>query len=102
MDSLETFRAQKDDFFRSDYESPLTPEQRRDFDGLKYFPENQALRLEVQLEPVTGEDRIEMQTSTGDVQVYHRRGRMRFQVEGEDAELTIFEGPNGFFLPFVD
>lgn len=102
MDSLETFRAQKDDFFRSDYASPLTAKQRRDFDGLKYFPENQALRLEVQLEPISGEDRVEMQTSTGDVQVYHRRGRMRFQVEGEDAELTIFEGPNGFFLPFVD
>lgn len=102
MDSLDTFRAQKDNFFKSDFQSPLTPEQKRDFGGLKYFPENQALRLEVQLEPISGDARVEMQTSTGDVQVYDRRGRMRFQVEGKDAELTVFEGPNGFFLPFVD
>ncbi len=102
MDPLETFRAQKDDFFRSDYQSPLTPDQRREFTGLRYFPENPALRLELQVGPASGEDRVEMQTSTGDVQVYHRHGRLHFQVEGQDAELTLFEGPNGFFLPFVD
>ncbi len=102
MDALEVFRAQKDDFFRSDYQSPLTPEQRREFSGLKYFPENPALRLELRLVPAPTEERVEMQTSTGEVQVYVRRGKMRFQAEGQDAELTLFEGPNGYFLPFVD
>jgi uncharacterized protein (DUF1684 family) len=43
-----------------------------------------------------------MQTSTGDIQVYTRVGRFRFLVDGQDAELTIYEGPNGLFLPFVD
>lgn len=102
MDELETFRARKDEFFKSDYQSPLTAEQKRDFAGLKYFPENPALRLELAEEPLPQPDRVEMQTSTGDVQVYDRHGRIRFQVNGQDAELTIYEGPGGFFLPFVD
>ena len=43
-----------------------------------------------------------MQTSTGDVQVYTRYGRFRFEVEGQPAELTIYLADYGFFLPFVD
>lgn len=102
MDELKTFRAQKDDFFKSDYQSPLTPEQRREFSGLKYFPENPDLRLELTPEPLTKPDRVEMQTSTGDVQAYDRHSRIHFQVDGQQADLTIYEGPNGYFLPFVD
>ena len=41
-------------------------------------------------------------TSTGDTQVYSRHSRFRFSADGRDSELTIYEGPNGFFLPFVD
>ncbi len=102
MDRLETFRAQKDDFFRADFQSPLTPEQRQAFSGLKYFPENPDLRLELMPEPFAQPERVEMQTSTGEIQVYHRHGRIHFDVEGEPATLTIYEGPNGYFLPFVD
>jgi hypothetical protein len=43
-----------------------------------------------------------MQTSSGDAQIYFRHSRFRFRVDGQDAELIIYEGPNGFFLPFVD
>ncbi len=102
MDRLETFRAQKDDFFRADFQSPLTPEQRQAFSGLKYFPENPDLRLELVPEPFAQPERVEMQTSTGDIQVYHRHGRIHFDVEGEPVPLTVYEGPNGYFLPFVD
>jgi hypothetical protein len=43
-----------------------------------------------------------MQTSTGDVQTYSRVGRLRFNVGDQAAELTLFQGENGLFLPFVD
>jgi uncharacterized protein (DUF1684 family) len=102
MNELEAFRHAKDEFFASDPQSPLTPDQRRNFKGLKYFPEDPALRLEVIPEPPESKVPVEMQTSTGDVQVYARLGRFRFQVDGKTAELTIFEGPHGLFLPFVD
>lgn len=102
MSDLDGFRREKDEFFASDPQSPLTPQQRRDFRGLKYFPENPDLRLEVEAEELPAKERIDMQTSTGDVQVYYRHSRFRFTVEGQKAELTIYEADYGYFLPFVD
>ena len=102
MTELEDFRAGKDDFFKSHPQSPLTREQKKDFKGLNYFAENDALRLEVQVEPLNDQKMMEMQTSTGGVQEYMRYGRFKFQVDGQAAELTIYQSENGFFLPFVD
>lgn len=102
MTDLEEFRVQKDEFFRSHPQSPLTPEQRRNFRGLEYFPENDAFRLEVKVEPLNDSQPMQMQTTTGDAQFYFRHGRFKFSVDGQDAELTIYRNQNGYFLPFVD
>ena len=102
MSELDDFRLAKDHFFAHDAQSPLTTHQKEDFAGLKYFPGDPALRLEVVAEAPNEAAPVEMQTSTGDVQIYKRVGRFRFRVDGLDAELTIFEGPNGLFMPFVD
>lgn len=102
MTELDSFRAEKDAFFGGHPQSPLTPEQREDFKGLMYFPENDSLRLEVMVEEIPEKPRFEMQTSTGDVQIYERFGTFKFPVDGQDAELTIYRGQHGFFLPFVD
>jgi hypothetical protein len=102
MTELETFRAEKDGFFGSHPQSPLTREQRKNFTGLNYFPENDGLRLEVTVEEFPVKERFEMQTSTGDIQVYERYGRFKFTVDGVEAELTIYQGAHGFFLPFAD
>jgi uncharacterized protein (DUF1684 family) len=102
MSDLQVFRQQKDEFFREHPQSPLAAEQKRDFQGLSYFPENEALLLEVQVQEFEKKDVIQIQTTTGDTQLYERFGRFRFQVDGKEAELTIFRSQNGFFLPFVD
>ena len=102
MSELDAFRAEKDEFFGGHPQSPLTREQRKDFHGLQYFPENDALRLEVKVEEFDDKQTFEMQTSTGDVQVYEKFGKFRFFVDGDEAELTIYRSQHGFFLPFVD
>jgi len=102
MSDLDGFRTEKDEFFRRHHQSPLTAEQKRGFKGLNYFPESDALRLEVQVEPLNDSNPMLMQTSTGGVQEYTRFGKFKFQVDGEAVELTIYESENGFFLPFVD
>jgi uncharacterized protein (DUF1684 family) len=102
MSELTDFRAEKDEFFGRHPQSPLTPEQKRGFVGLQYFPENDALRLEVQAEPLFDRQPMQMQTSTGGVQMYIRHARFKFQVDGQEAELTIYQSENGYFLPFVD
>src|SRR5574341_439641 len=101
MTELTDFRAEKDDFFAHHPQSPLTPEQKRAFTGLKYFPEHEDLRLEVQVKRLFEQEPMQMQTSTGGVQMYVRYGRFTFQMDGQDAELTIYQNENGYFLPFV-
>jgi uncharacterized protein len=102
MSELTDFRAEKDAFFGRHPQSPLTPDQRRSFTGLHYFPENEALRLEVQADLLNDDTPVEMQTSTGGVQTYFRHTRFKFNVDGKDAELTIYRNEHGYFLPFVD
>jgi uncharacterized protein len=102
MTELDEFRAAKDEFFSHHPQSPLAAEQKASFTGLVYFPENPALRLEIHVEEFPVKDKISVQTTTGDTQHYQRWGRFHFTVEEQPAELTIYFGENGLFLPFVD
>src|SRR4030095_11897921 len=102
MSELDEFRTEKDDFFKMHPQSPLTREQKSNFKGLNYFPENEDLRLEVQIELLDDQNPMMMQTSTGGVQEYMRYGKFKFQAAGQDADLTIYQSDNGFFLPFGD
>jgi uncharacterized protein len=104
MSDLTDFRAAKDQFFRSDPQSPLLPQQQASFQGLTYYDENPALVIEAVPEPFPDQETIEMQTSTGDIASYVRWSRIRFEVDGEEAALTVFRdaGSGALFLPFQD
>jgi uncharacterized protein (DUF1684 family) len=102
MSKLKSFRNEKDHFFASHPQSPLTDEQKQQFNGLEYFPENEDLRLEVDVEKFPDVETLELQTTTGEVQTYTRFGKFKFNVDGQDAELTIYGDHHDFFLPFAD
>jgi len=102
MTELEHFRKEKDAFYSRSAESPLTRQQKKTFKGLKYFPENPALALEVEVKPFAEQKTIIMQTSTGDEQEYTRFGRFTFTVDGQAAALTIYATGQDYFLPFAD
>jgi uncharacterized protein len=102
MTQLEDFRREKDDFFGSHPQSPLTHEQKHAFKGLKYFPEDPTLRLEVTVNKAADQQTVSIETTGGVPQDYQRYGRFKFDVEGQLAELTLYSSEDGFFLPFVD
>jgi uncharacterized protein (DUF1684 family) len=105
MSDLEEFRKAKDEFFRVDPRSPLTPDQRAAFNGLSYYAESTVLRIEGQLEmDVDRDEQIVMQTTTGGTQVYRRAGKVRFQIDGQAAEITLYESADqeDLFVPFRD
>ncbi len=104
MSDLETFRRRKNAFFKHDPHSPLTPQQREAFSGLRYYPENPALRFEVAARPLRRREVVALQTSTGEVAEFIRWGRIHFEVEGQRVALTLYAstGGGGFFLPFMD
>ena len=102
MATLEEFRQEKDQFFATDPNSPLTTEQRENFLGLDYYPEIPEMRLEIDVRPFPEKEQIQLPTSTGDIKTYTRYGRFSFNVAGRTAQLTLFSSPHGYFLPFVD
>ena len=103
MTDLDNFRAEKDQFFSTDRQSPLTVEQKLNFNGISYFPEDLALVFEVTVEEFDPRLSVKMQTSTGEIQVYERYGKISFIVNGQDVELTVYANlEGGYFLPFVD
>jgi len=102
MSDLYDFRAEKDQFFASHPQSPLTAAQKQEFKGLTYFPENEGLRLEVEVQKFPQKNVVEIQTSTGEVRIYNRFGRFYFEIDGQEASLTIYNTDFGYFLPFVD
>lgn len=101
---LEGFRQRKDAFFKTNEQSPLTDEQKADFEALNYFPENPELNLVVELD-TSGEgigEEITVGTMDGDAKQYVRMGR--FTLPGTEATLTVFQDTKSgkFFLPFRD
>lgn len=100
--ALALMRRQKDDFFKHQPQSPLTPEQQKKFSGLRYYDYNPALDLVVQVTPFEQQDERIMQTTTGQQQRFRRYGEFTFEVDGETARLTLYEADYGFFLPFAD
>jgi hypothetical protein len=101
-DQLLAQRRQKDEFFKHHPQSPLTDAQQATFIGLRYYPPDPALDLIVAVTPFAEQEEIAVETTTGEVRQYVRYGEFRFTVEGEEARLTIYDTPHGWFLPFVD
>ena len=106
MSELSDFRKAKDRYFGGGENSPLTPEQRKGFQGLQYFAENERLRfvLEVEEFPRESKDEIQMATSTGDSAPHTRWGQLKFEVDGVPVRLMVYHSTGGddFFLPFKD
>ncbi|MBZ0292094.1 MAG: DUF1684 domain-containing protein [Anaerolineae bacterium] len=99
---LELTRFQKNDFFKNHPQSPLSHEQRQQFEHLSYYPLNEDLELQVQVEVFAEQKTVPIQTTTGTTQYFKRYGQFTFTVDGQAARLTIYEADYGFFLPFVD
>lgn len=104
MTDLADFRTAKDTFFRSHPQSPLTPEQQRDFEGLNYFAEDPEYVFVLEPELFGEPEPVELQTSTGDTARYLRWARVRFEAGGSRQALTLYrsEATNDIFLPFTD
>ena len=107
---IEAFRKQKDRFFRESEESPLLPEDKEHFHGLRYYPVDAAFRVTATLVPEPHPGVFRVQTTTGDFKEYTRLGRLEFQLaDGQTYSLTVFLPPseepmhgNRIFLPFRD
>ncbi len=104
MSDLSDFRKEKDELFGTTKDSPLTAKQKKEFDGLKYFPDNEKYRIKAKLEKKESGEMIDVKTSAGDTEVYKRYGKLNFSIEGNKLTLNVYQstGSNHLFLPFRD
>ena len=79
-------RRQKDQFFKSHPNSPLTAEQKTTFEGLAYYDYNPGLDLTVTVTPFDEQKNVLVQTTTGDAREYLRYGEFTFTVDGEERD----------------
>ena len=104
MSRLAEFRAEKDVFFGSDNDSPLTDGQRKRFKGLSYFDE--ALELAFKLTPKLVEDSapVDIPVTTGGTTTTQRWAKISFAIGDQQTTLTVFreEDDGPLFLPFRD
>ncbi len=108
-DAVEGFRLDKDEFFKTDPRSPIPEAERDDFDGLPYYPVDEALAFEDRvLEPYTGDEpsNFQIPTSDGKLRPAHRAGVLRFELGGAPRQLTAYTFDEGdgesLFVPFLD
>jgi uncharacterized protein (DUF1684 family) len=86
---------------------PERPEK-RSFDHLLYYPPDRGYAVRARITRFPKPDEVEMLTSRGLKKTFHRYARIRFQLDGEDQELTAFkgrltgEGSESLFIPFRD
>lgn len=102
--TLREFRAAKDDFFRAGHDSPLDHEQRHGFRGLRYYPEDSASSLVLELDTTGAGSSEEVETSDGTSERMVRAGHFTFTVDGKPGRLTAFRSHDDgtLFIPFRD
>ena len=108
-DAVAAFRADKDDFFRTDPRSPIPEAERAGFEGLPYFPVGEVFRLDgLTLEPYAGSEptSFEIPTSDGKLRPAERAGTFRFELSSMPGVLTAYTFENdksgSVFVPFLD
>lgn len=108
---IEAIRQQKDRFFRASPESPLSYDDRRSFDGLRYFSPDASWRIEATVEPSL-RTIVEIQTSHEHIRQYERYAFLHFTVGRTVLRLTAFrplqthahshDDEIALFVPFRD
>jgi uncharacterized protein (DUF1684 family) len=104
-DVLARFRKGRDELFRSHPQSPIEPDERAEFKGLRYFEPDPGYRVTATFEPG---DRSELLIDTGgdDGAVkYRRAGHLAFSLSGQACRLTVLslvQYAGGLFVPFRD
>lgn len=100
--TLAAYRANKDDYLRTNHHSPIPYEYRNAFTSLPYYDWNPDLLFTVELAPADGAA-IKIATSDGAERIYRRAARVTLPIGGAEQTLTLYDtGHPGLFLPFRD
>ena len=98
-------REQKDIFFSIHPQSPIPPEEREGFQGLKYYTPQEKYRFELELHKHPVKKKVRMTYTRGEEREFIRWGEFRFKIQGEEQVLQAYKNSaeeNQLFIPFRD
>jgi uncharacterized protein len=107
LKEIDDYRASRDQFMRTDADSPIPPDQRDILLPLQYYPPDPSFSTAAVLRLADQRPVFEMPTSTGTVRRMQRVGVLQFTLKGESMSLGAFveEGTqqiSQLFVPFAD
>lgn len=104
---INSLRQKKDEVFRDEKQSPMSPKYIADFKGLDYFPIDMKYIVEATLTrtPQLTSERLVM--NNGEKELFVKYGNVTFELDGKTHTLSIYENlePSPLdllFLPFTD
>jgi len=92
--ALDEMRREKDEYFGSEPDSPISAEEQADFAGLTYYPPDLAYRVQAQVVPFEHAETVQMATTTGHIRPQLRYAELRFSLNGQDLRLTGYLDPH--------
>ncbi len=109
IQAIQSFRKEKDHFFKAAHNSPLEESQKPYFKGLHYFPIDLMYRFEGVIERyiININDPkyyATFLTNKGPKKRYIRYGKFKFTLEGKEYTLELYKSILGdaIFIPFYD
>ena len=110
-EELVSYRERKDEQFLEPHNSPLGPEDRREFDGLDYFDPDADYRVEATVELDESDETVPMETTADGEELYERAALLHFEVPDQRGEATdctlvgyrrVDQEEGSLFVPFRD
>jgi uncharacterized protein (DUF1684 family) len=104
LNMIQEEREQKDMFFLNNYNSPISDEKRRFFEGLDYYPPDPDFRFELELLEHKEKTNLKINDTKGYVREFLRWGEFRFKIKDEECILQAYNNGNleedRLFVPF--
>ncbi|RPD47063.1 DUF1684 domain-containing protein [Hymenobacter sediminis] len=99
-------RKEKNDSFRRAKDSPLSSEQRNEFDSLRYFAPEKLYRVSAKVERFAKPESVQIPLTDGKADTYLRWGRATFKLADAPQQLILLLKPDEkdgkLFVPFTD
>ena len=108
---VDAYRTEMDEKFLDSIRSPLTDEDRMDFEGLMFFPANPGYRVQATFTVNKKQKKFKMKTTTDRKPVYRKYAKVKFELKGQEYVLNVYqnqglikkEGYGDYlFIPFTD
>jgi len=103
--NLERERMEKDKFFATDWQSPISSKDKLKFNGLVYYPPDPNYRFELELLEHNNKKILQIQDTTGNVRNFIRWGEFRFELSTKEYTLQAYKSDTQekqLFVPFKD